>query len=251
MNAPMEAFILVWGFAFCAGNIYMISRGFSELRGKLQTPLWSGFRWRDVKEQDSDFWGFIGVVYWQTNVDLIPKHLSTLLAGSLLGPAAAGLFRLAREVSSVLTQPAVTLREVLFPDLTRAWNQQQENFAQLAIGTALIAGVVGLCFAVLAHFAGTDILGLVGQDYIPAKPLMVLLLIAASFDLASASLRAAAYAMGRAASLLRIHLFGIAVYITLFYLLTSHYGLIGPGLTSIFTTLLTLGLTIRLVIRKQ
>ena len=254
MDAPMPVFIVVWGFAFCIGNLYMIGRGFRELRGKLETPLWAGFRWRDLREQDSDFWGFIRVVYWQTNVDLIPKHLSTLLAGSLLGPAAAGLFRLAREISSVLTQPAVTLREVLFPDLTRAWIANEgpdrangSQFGKLAFRTALIAGGVGLAFVVFVYFAGTPILAFVGEDYVPAKPLMVLLLVAASFDLASASLRAAAYAMGRASSLLRIHLLGIASYISLFYLFTLSFGLVGPGLASILTTLLTLVLTIRLV----
>jgi O-antigen/teichoic acid export membrane protein len=247
VDAPMVVFIVVWGMGFCLGNLFMILRGFAELRGKLQTPLWQGFRWHDLREQGSSFWKFIGVVYWQTNVDLIPKHLSTLLAGNLLGPAAAGLFRLARETSSILTQPAVTLREVLFPDLTRAWNARETSFSQLAFKTALIAGTAGLACAAFAYVAGTPVLALVGADYVPAKPLMVLLLIAASFDLASASLRAAAYAMGHAARLLRISLLGIAVYVVSFYLFTSYFDLIGPGLASICAMLLTLGLNIRLV----
>jgi O-antigen/teichoic acid export membrane protein len=247
VDAPMLVFVVVWGLGFCLGNLYMIVRGFAELSGKLQTPLWQGFRWRELREQDSGFWRFVGVVYWQTNVDLIPKHLSTLLAGNLLGPAAAGLFRLARETSSILTQPAVTLREVLFPDLTRAWNAQETSFSQLAFKTALIAGGGGLLCAAFAYVAGTPILALVGADYVPAKPLMVLLLVAASFDLASASLRAAAYAMGHASRLLHISLLGIVVYVGLFYLFTSYFGLIGPGLASICAMLLTLGLNIRLV----
>ena len=37
---------------------------------------------------NSRLWRFIGIVYWQTNLDLIPKQLSTLMAGNLLGPAA-------------------------------------------------------------------------------------------------------------------------------------------------------------------
>lgn len=247
VDAPMLVFVVVWGLGFCLGNLYMIVRGFAELSGKLQTPLWQGFRWRELREQDTGFWRFVGVVYWQTNVDLIPKHLSTLLAGNLLGPAAAGLFRLARETSSILTQPAVTLREVLFPDLTRAWNAQETSFSQLAFKTAWIAGGGGLLCATFAYLAGTPILALVGADYVPAKPLMVLLLIAASFDLASASLRAAAYAMGHASRLLHISLLGIVVYVGLFYLFTNYFGLVGPGLASICAMLLTLGLNIRLV----
>jgi O-antigen/teichoic acid export membrane protein len=246
-NAPMLVFILIWGFSFCVGNLYMIARGLVELRRNLSSPLWQGFHWGDVREQGREFWSFIGVVYWQTSVDLLPKHLSTLLVGSLLGPAAAGLFRLARDVSTVLNQPAMMIREVLFPDLTRSWNTNQDAFASSIFKTAFIAGGVGLIFVVVAWFAGGPMLSLVGDDYVPAKPLMVLLLVAGSFELASASMRAAAYAMGQAARLLRIHLLGIAIYLMSFYTFTKTLGLIGPGFASILTSMLTLGLTIRLV----
>jgi len=250
-DAPMLTFLQAWGIAFCAGNIYTIVRGLTEVRGKFQTPLWEGFRWKESREHGSEFWRFIGVVYWQTNVDLLPKHLSTLLAGSLMGPAAAGLFRLAREISSVLTQPAVMLREVLFPDLTRAWHANQGSFGSLPFRTALIAGGIGLVFVALAQLAGGPILEMVGADYVPAKPLIVLFLIAASFDLASASMRAAAYAMGRASSLLRIHVLGIGTYVILFYILTRANGLMGSGLATIMASLVTFGLTVRLVAKKM
>jgi len=249
MDASMVVFLTAWGIAFSLGNLYMIGRGFTELRSHLQTPLWQGFRWRELREQHSEFWRFIGVVYWQTTIDLLPKHVSTLLAGSLLGPAAAGLFRFAREASSVLAQPAVMLREVLFPDLTRAWKDGQGSFGSLPFRAALVAGGLGLLFVALVWLAGTPLLGLVGADYVPAKPLMVLMLIAASFDLASASLRAAAYAMGRASALLRIHVLGVITYTLAFLLLTRTVGLTGPGFAAILASLLTMSLTARLVKR--
>ena len=74
--------------------------------------------------------------------------------------------------------------------------------------------------------------------------------MAASFDLANAPLRAAAYAMGRAASVLRIHILSIITYIAMFFLLTPITGLIGPGLAIILASMLALVLTIRLVIRS-
>jgi O-antigen/teichoic acid export membrane protein len=246
-DASMWVFLLAWGTAFCVGNLYMIIRGLVELRRNMETRLWQGFRWGDIRDQGREFWSFIGVVYWQTSVDLLPKHLSTLLVGSLLGPAAAGLFRLARDAATVLNQPAVLLREVMFPDLTRSWNSKQDGFARSAFETALIAGSVGLVFVALAWIGGESILALVGQDYVPAKTLMVLLLLGGSFELASASLRAAAYAMGLARSVLRIHLIGIGTYLALFYVFTSTIGLNGPGFASIVTLMLTLSLTVRLV----
>ena len=251
MDGGMLMFLLAWGIAYCAGNIYMFTRGMLELKARLSTPFMEGFRWREILDRGSEFWRFIGVVYWQATVDLVPKQLSTLLAGNLLGPAAAGMFRLAREISTVLNRPATLLKDVLFPNLTRSWNSEEAGFKKLPFRTSLIAGSVGFLIAILAWFVGESLLALIGEDYVPAAPLMVLLLVAASFELASAPLRAAAYAMGKASTLLRIHVLGIGVYIPLFYFITSFTGLIGPGLASLMTSLLTFVLTVRLIARKH
>lgn len=251
LEGDMFFFLLAWGFAYCAGNIYMFLRGLFELRQHLATPLFQGFRWREIFERGREFWSFIGVIYWQTNLDLIPKQVSTLLAGNLLGPAAAGQFRLAREISTVLTRPAALLRDVLFPDLTRAWHSKDPMFRKLQFRTSAIAGSAGLLIVIFAWFAGESLLALVGEDYVPAKPLMVLLLFAASFEMASAPFRAAAYAMGKAAMLLRIHAVGVGFYIVIFYLVTGHIGLIGPGLASVATSILTFTLTASLITRMQ
>jgi len=243
LDAPMPVFIVVWGSAFAIGHIYMTVRGLKELRVHMDTGLRSGFRWQEIRDRQREFWKFIGVVYWQTNIDLLPKHVSTLMAGALLGPAAAGLFRLAREFSTVLAGPAVLLREVLFPDLTRSFHARDEGFHTVPWKTAFYAGAAGLVFVVLSLFIGRPILGLVGEEYVAAAPLLSLMLLAATFELAGASLRAAVYAMGKAASILRIHVIGITTYVAMFFILTSVTGLIGPGLAAITSSLLVLTLT--------
>ncbi len=248
-DGGMFAFLLAWGFAYCAGNIYMFLRGLVELKEHLSTPFFQGFRLREIREHDREFWSFIGVIYWQTNLDLIPKQVSTLLAGNLLGPAAAGMFRIAREISTILGRPAALLRDVLFPDLTRAWRSDESGFKKLQFRTSLIAGSAGLLIVVFAWFTGEYLLALIGEDYVPAAPLLTLLLLAASFELASAPLRASAYAMGKATALLRIHMVGICFYIVLFYVVTGYVGLIGPGLASVATSILTFLLTARLIAR--
>ena len=57
--------------------------------------------------------------------------------------------------------------------------------------------------------------------------------------------------MGKASTLLRIHILGIAVYISLFYVITRYTGLIGPGLASIMASMLTFALTARLITRQS
>ncbi len=250
LDAPKLVFIIAWGVAFSAGQIYLFVRGLIELKAHMSTGLWSGFRLSEVREREGDFWKFIGIVYWQTNIDLLPKHVSVLLAGSMLGPASAGLFRLAREFSTVLAQPAVMLREVLFPDLTRSFHAADGDIRTVPFKTALIAGSAGLAFVVFSVFFGETLLEIVGEEYVAASTLLSMMLLAASFDLANAPLRAAAYAMGRAASVLRIHILGIITYIAMFFLLTPITGLIGPGLAVILAAMLALVLTTRLVIRS-
>jgi len=217
----------------------------------MNAGLWSGFRLSEVRERGADFWRFIGIVYWQTNIDLLPKHVSVLLAGSMLGPASAGLFRLAREFSTVLTQPAVMLREVLFPDLTRSFHAEDGAIRTVPFKTALIAGSAGLAFVIFSIIFGATLLEIIGEEYVAASTLLSLMLLAASFDLASAPLRAAAYAMGKAGLVLRIHILSIVTYISMFFLLTPITGLIGPGLAVILASALALVLTIRLVARSR
>jgi len=249
LDAPMPVFIIAWGSAFAAGHLYMIVRGLVELRKHMSGGLWDGFRLGELRDRGSEFWKFIGVVYWQTGIDLLPKHVSVLLAGALLGPASAGLFRLAREFSTVLTQPAVALREVLFPDLTRSFHAEDGGIQSVPFKTAIIAGAAGLAFVVFSLFFGKPLLGIIGEEYVPAATLLSLLLLAASFDLASAPLRAAAYAMGRAGTVLNIHIGGIVTYLAMFFLLTPLTGLTGPGLAAVLASLLALILTARLVAR--
>ena len=247
LDASMPVFIIAWGSAFAAGHLYMIVRGLIELHKHMSGGLWDGFRLGEIRERDSEFWKFIGVVYWQTGIDLLPKHVSVLLAGALLGPASAGLFRLAREFSTVLTQPAVALREVLFPDLTRSFHAEDGGIHSVPFKAAMIAGIAGLSFVVFSLFFGKPLLGIIGEEYVPAATVLSLLLLAASFDLASAPLRAAAYAMGRAGTVLNIHVGGIVTYLSMFFLLTPLTGLTGPGLAAVLASLLALSLTARLV----
>ena len=247
MDAGMYTFIAVWAAAFVLENCWLICRGHLELRKHLSGPVWRGARQQGIAGTSREFRSFIMVVYWQTNIDLLPKHLSVLLAGSLLGPAAAGMFRLARDFSSILSKPAMMLREVLFPDLTRILHTEAQGFHELGFRAVKVAGAAGLVLVLLSIPAAGPILGIIGPEYTEAATLLTLMLLAATFELASSPLRAAAYAMGKVTSVLRIHLLSVVIYLGLFYLLTPSMGLPGPGVAAGTGTLLTLLLMLRLV----
>ena len=247
MNAGIQAFIAVWAIAFVLENGWLFVSGHRELKKHLGWSFWRGGHWQTLPATSREFRQFIALVYWQTNVDMLPKHLSVLLAGGLLGPAAAGMFRLARDFSSILSKPAMMLREVLFPDLTRILHSGEKGFHELGLKAVVAAGIAGLVLVLLSVPAAAPILGIIGQEYEPAAPLLTLMLIAATFELAGSPLRAAAYAMGRVAQVLRIHVVGVLTYFGLFYLLTPVMGLNSPGVAASIGALLTLLLMLKLV----
>lgn len=247
LDAGMLVYIAIWALAFVLENTWLFIRGHIELQHNFKHGIWSGGRWRGVHKTSKEFRHFMMVLYWQTNIDLLPKHLSVLLAGSLLGPAAAGMFRLARDFSAVLTKPAMMLREVLFPDLTRILHNDKQGANELGFRAVKAAGAAGFILVLLSIPAARPLLGMIGSDYTEAAPLLTLMLVAATFEFASSPLRAAAYAMGKVSPVLRIHVFSMLVYLGLFWLLTPVMGLPGPGVAAIVATLLTLILMIGLV----
>ena len=247
LEADMVVYIAIWAMAFVLENTWLFVRGHVEVHKHFRHAIWSGGHWQGVLKTSKEFRHFIMVLYWQTNIDLLPKHLSVLLAGSLLGPAAAGMFRLARDFSAILTKPAMMLREVLFPDLTRILHNDTQGVNELGFRAVKAAGMAGSILVLLSIPAAAPILGMVGAEYVEAAPLLTLMLVAATFEFASAPLRAAAYAMGRVSPVLWIHVVSMVVYLGLFWVLTPVMGLEGPGVAAIAGTALTLILMFRLV----
>lgn len=246
-GAGMHTFVAIWAAAFVLENTWLFIRGHVEFSRNSDGWIWKGGHWQEIRKTSHEFRHFIAVVYWQTNIDLMPKHLSVLLAGSMLGPAAAGMFRLARDFSSILSKPAMMLHEVLFPDMTRILHNGADGFHQLGYRAVKVAGAAGFLLVLLSIPAAGPVLGIIGPEYTGAAPLLTLMLLAATFELAGSPLRAAAYAMGRVAQVLRIHLLSIVIYLGLFWLLTPVMGLTGPGVAACVGTLLTLLLMLKLV----
>ncbi len=250
-DSPLPVFVAILAFAYATENLYGSWRGRHEYRTRIgRSP--EGESVGDARMAEfSGLRPFMWVTYWQSNMDLVPKHLATVLAGLLLGSAEAGLLRLARELSSTLAKPAVLIRQVVFPDLTRSWHQGSAAFDLIAYRTALLGGGFGLLFVMASFFFGDELLGaLVGKAFIAAAPLLTLMLLAATFDLTASPLRSAAYAIGHAGHVLRMYAGSTALYIALFALFTSWMGLIGAGVAACIAAALP-PLGIAILIRRR
>jgi len=252
LEGPLPMFVAILAFAYATENLYLSWRGRHEYRQRIGCPP-EGESVRDASLAEfSGLRHFLWISYWQSNLDLVYKNLSIMLAGYLLGPAEAGLLRLVREFSSVLSKPSALIRQVVFPDLTRSWNQGSNDFNQVAYRTALLGGGFGLLFVAASYFLGDQLLvTLVGQEFAAAAPVLTWLLLAATFDLTTAPLRAAVYAAGHAGKVLLVNVFSTVIYMALFISLTLWMGLIGAGVAACVAAALPLLFMVALISQKQ
>lgn len=250
-DSPMPVFVAVLAFAYIVANIYLSWCGRHEYHQRIGHPA----KGESVSLASmSEFPGlrrFLQITYWQSNLDLVYKSLSIMLVGAMLGSSEAGLLRLARQFSGLLSKPAVLIRHVVFVDLTRSWNQDSADFKLVAYRTALYGGGIGMLFVLAGYFFGDVFLDvIVGKEFVAAAPLLTALLLAATFDLAASSLRAAAYATGHAGEVLSINAVATVAYIVLFVLLVPKIGLIGAGVAACAAAALA-PIALAILIRKS
>lgn len=234
-------FVIALTLTTALGNIYLIVMGWIELHRQVGPIAFHGPALRGWRDTFSGLVKFMFIVYWQGNVDMLPRHITTLLAGTYLGAAGAGLLRLAREATKVLSKPGALLRQVLFPDMVRMWTRQSPDFAVILTRSLLVSLAAGVVLTTASVFGGSWLLSAaLGEAYAKAAPLMSLLLFAATLELMATVLRSAGYAMGHAGAILRLNLAALVIYLASFVVLTRQVGLLGPGIAACLAPLLPL-----------
>ncbi len=235
------SFVVVLALGTLAGNIYLIVRGWMEYGRQVGGNLLRGPSIKGWRDEFPDLRGFLSIVYLQSNLDNVQKQAPTLLAGALLGAEAAGMLRIAREATKILSKPGALLQQVLFPNLVRMWTRHTANFHSILLRIVLVSGVFGLVFISASIFGGRLLLtSILGPDYAEAAPLMSLLLFAATLELMVFMLRTGGYAMGLAGKILWLYAISAVLYVIAFVAITPSIGLLGPGFAACFSAAVTL-----------
>jgi len=185
------------------------------------------------------------------------RHMSTILVGLVATPAAAGLFKIAREVATALTKPAELLTQSIYPEFARLGSRNEWSaFGGLIRRAAVLTGGAGLTILIVIALFGKPFLALFfGDDFVPAYSTLVLLVAAASITIAGFGFDPALYAMGRPGIPLRVNACVVLiVYLPLLVTLTQSMGPIGAGiamLVSSFLIVFTVGLWARSELKQR
>ncbi|MEK7342826.1 MAG: oligosaccharide flippase family protein [Pseudomonadota bacterium] len=232
----ITGFLIAWGAAelLCA-----ISYWYLALKvGRGRIGHWRAGRALDAPRENPGIVGFLTATNLQTSLASIGQQVAVLIVGGFVGPAGAGLYRLANQLANSLTKISSLLSRSIFVELSRTSTHGTEALGALFRRTNRLALAAGAVIILLIVAIGHPLLGLIaGREFLPAYPLLLMLGIAACIDLIGVSYRPLLMATDRAGLSLRITFVSTLLLLGLQAALLPLYGTKGAAMANIVAAL--------------
>lgn len=198
-------FIVVWTATQIFQALLILALSFVEMhRQGVRSLLWAPVS--GISKRFKGLWTFTIGSSLELTVRSSANELDTLLVGWLMGPAAAGLYHIAKRFARLVLQFGNQAQAVLYPDVSRLWAQGEiVRLRRAVLQMEVLLGGLGLC-AFLAVAAGVRPLlnWTVGTEFEAAAPLVIIQFAAVAMTLSGSAARLALLAMGRQPLVLKI-----------------------------------------------
>ncbi|MDT8438831.1 MAG: oligosaccharide flippase family protein [Wenzhouxiangellaceae bacterium] len=234
-GGDLVGFLVVWAGAIALSRLLLYVFSAREIARRALGAPWQG-DWRVRLAPVAGIWRFAIGTHLIGTLRLTEARLGLLLVGALLGPAAAGLYRIAQQFADVVAQPIDKLLvPALLPELTRsAARGDTAGRRDLVLRPALASGAFALFVLVVLGLFGRSLIALsVGPEFTDAWPVMMLLILAALPIAATFSLEPLLISLGRLRATILARIAASTLYIVLLVVLTNSLGLIGAGLAAL------------------
>lgn len=226
-NLGFPGFVMAWYVADISGDLILWWLTVRELRrrgmiGALRPGLLGTAR------RLPDSWSFVWTTNISTSLSACWGPISNLIVGGVLGPVAAGLYKIATTLLDSAGKPADLLTKGFYPEIMRL-DPSSKHPWRLAARTGLIAGGIGLIVVVLILLGGKPFVSLFGHNYLAAYGLLSLMMFALMISMASFPLQSLLYMVGRQRAALAAQAAATAVYLGMLAILCRMFGLNGAG----------------------
>lgn len=228
LGAGFPAYVAAWYVADISGDLVAWAFAVRELRRRDQLgDLRPGLL--GVARRLPDAWSFV----WTTNIaaslSASWSSISNLLVGGILGPVAAGLYRIASTIVDSAGKPADMLTKGFYPEIMRLDPATKRPW-RLALRTGVLAGGIGLLAMLLIFAGGRPLIGAVfGARYLPAYELLTLMMLALAVQMASFPLQSLLYMVHRQRAALGAQAAATVLYLLILAGLSWRWGLSGAG----------------------
>jgi O-antigen/teichoic acid export membrane protein len=218
--------IIAWGLVLKITKGVFVWQHFRELR----------IAWRE----NVDIGKFIGSTNLLSSLSGITRQLTTIMIGAYAGPAAAGLYRLAAQISNAMAKATQLLSRSVYAELTRGRAEAGgAGFSQLFRTTNRLALIGGVATLLLVIMLGRPAIALIAGDaFLAAYPLLILLAAAAAVELIGMTYEPTLLSGNGVGTALIIRAINFVTLLALLLLLLPRYGAMGGAAAVLLTALM-------------
>lgn len=231
----LVGFLIAWYAGLVVSRAVLAALAARELarrglRRQPRRPL------RELLNPEPGIWRFAAGTNLLSTLKLAESKVGLLVVGGVLGPAAAGLYRVAQQFAEVVTQP---VNKLLVPAISPEINRltaggDHAARSAVVVRSALIVAALALSALTALAVAGRWLIAVgVGHGYAAAYAPMVLLAVAGVLGAATFTLEPLLVSVGRVRVAVLARIGATALYLAALDVLLRRIGLIGAGAASI------------------
>ena len=229
VHPTVQGFLVAWGAAevLTAATYWWLA----AQKGDLKLMRQGG----SLRELLREHPGMLRFAMWtnaSSTLGLSSKQVPLLLVGAVVGPAAAGVYRLAAQLAQALAKLSQLLARAAFPEVVRAVRDAPPHaLARILSRLFLASGAAAVVILAIVALLGRPVLGLVGgRDFSHAWPILLWLAAAGCLDLATVGVDTVLTALQRAGRVFAVRAAGAAVLAAAAAALLPLYGATGVAM---------------------
>lgn len=231
LGGGLKAFLILWLIALTASHVATVLAAFTHLAR-------CGALWRFRFEKDAwirpqpGMWRYAFGTFWVGTMNVARDYLPTLAAGVVAGAAGAGLLKIAKQFSDVLTSITTKLLvPALFSEFAHLKeNEQRALLARLNVLAVCLFLLVFLCLAV---FGKSLILLIAGPEFVTAYPSMLWFAFAGVLGATSFGFETLLAAVGAIRQLVWANSISLVLYFAVMAALLHPMGIAGVGMAAV------------------
>lgn len=231
----LVGFLTVWFAAAVVSRIVLAAIAWRQLqkRGLLKNIR---RRHQNQLSPEDGIWRFILTLNLSRGLSVSHAQIGLLLAGGLLGPGSAGVFRIAQQFSDILIKPATKLLiPAIYPELAQLHRaDDHERRRSLILRTSLFAGgIAATMLVLLISFGETMISTFAGTEYADAYVPMLWLALGGLVSVVAFPLEPLLSSTGRTQQIVFAQFLATVLYLALALGLVHPYGLTGVAMATL------------------
>ena len=246
-GAPFLTYLAIWFVTDLAGDLYMWFLAWREMSRR---RLGSGVHLRLRPRNLPGAWRFAVNVNLASSLNVARGPLINLLVGVILGPAAAGLYKIAKSLAESIDKPADMLNKAFYPEVMRLDFASKRPW-KLMIRGAAVSALFGAMASSVIIFAGRPLItAIFGVEYAESYSATAIMLIGTYLGVLTFPVTAMLYALHKSGTPLVAKAIGIGVSLAALYPLCVQLGLEGAALAYVIGTAISISATVFVLHRE-